>query len=345
MKVGINTRLMREKYQTGIQTYIDNLTKNLKNLEGVTIVELSPKKKGRWEQLWFDSWGVRKEIRERKIEVFHSPSMVLPEGHRLCPYVVTVHDLGFLIMPEFGRGMEIQYFSIMMKRTEKLADRVIVDSEVIKNELCRFYPDLREKVRVVPLGVDEYFGKRENSNYLRTVIDKYGLTEGKTVLVGSAHSPRKNVRALIAIWDEVRERVPGVRLLVCGTVGEFTLKMGEGVIDIGFISKRELRALYQSVDLFIYPSLYEGFGLPILEAMRSGCLLVASNLEVIRELGVNKNCLFNPLNHREMKEKICSYLEAKVQVDNEIQEHQRLALKYSWKEVSRKTMEIYQELL
>ena len=133
------------------------------------------------------------------------------------------------------------------------------------------------------------------------VRKKYGLTGKRIILTNSAHSPRKNTGFLVRVFGENKIFSDDFCLVVCGRgSGRNEIEENSSVIWPGHVDQREMRALYQMADLFVYPSLYEGFGLPVLEAMASKCLFLASDISCLREVVENKGLLFNPKEGKEL---------------------------------------------
>jgi glycosyltransferase involved in cell wall biosynthesis len=262
----------------------------------------------------------------------------LPIGKKKIPYVVTIHDLGFKKFPHMARLVERSYFETAMRFVKYAADIIIVDSNAIKNDLINFYQIKEKKIKVIPLGVDKYYEKKDSRQYYQKLENKLDIKNKQTILLNSIHSPRKNFSLIEKAWSLIRSKFPDATLLVTG-IGR-QLSKNTNILNLGFVSKRKLRALYQMVDLFVYPSLYEGFGLPILEAMSARCLVAASRIPAIKEFGLDDSCLFNPYNYQQAAEIIIHSLERR-DTSSILDKNYYLASQYSWDKTAKMTAKLY----
>ena len=233
-----------------------------------------------------------------RIDVFHSTDFVLPplwHGHSL----VTVHDLSFIRHPECADRDLREYLCQVVPRSVRRADIVLADSQSTKRDIVELLGVDPAKVRVVYAGVDDRFIPIEEEEKQREVRDKYRL-DFPFVLNLSTLEPRKNQVRLIEAYGLLSERkaIPQ-RLVLAGGKGWLykgifrrveELKLTDRVYFPGFIPEEDLPTLYSLADVFVFPSLYEGFGLPPLEAMACGTPVVASDVaslpEMIEEAGI-----------------------------------------------------------
>jgi len=340
MKIGVNARLLQEKHHTGIQNYFNGLYSEIKSIdfENQYFFFRNPSIKN----AFFDLLGVKNQIKKAQINIFHSLTPALPVGSKNCFYLATVHDLGFKIMPELARKKDILYYNFVFRNLIRKADLVLVDSESVKQELTAFYPILESRIRTVELGLDAFYLQKEQNQYLEQIRQKYFFTDKKIVFANSAHSPRKNTNALIkAVKD-----IPGCYLVISGLINNAVkIDKQSNVIALGYLPKREIRALYQLCDAFVYPSLYEGFGLPILEAMASKAIVLASDISVFKEIINNNSLLFDPGNPEQMAERISSHLNSsQEQKQNIIASYQESLNRFTWNKAARKMIDIFNSL-
>lgn len=218
-------------------------------------------------------------------DIFHSPDFALPPL-RQARGVVTVHDLSFLRLPEHADPGLRDYLRRTVPRSVERAARVLADSESTRRDLVDLLGVPEEKICVVPAGVEPRFRPVRDTVRLSAVRSRYDLPQWFILSVGTLE-PRKNLARLIAAYAQLR-RQTGLphALVIAGREGwlyqgiyEQVAKEGlaEHVRFTGFVADDDLPALYTLADLLAFPSLYEGFGLPPLEAMACGTPVVASN--------------------------------------------------------------------
>ncbi len=352
MKIGVNTRLLQEKHHTGIQSYIVNLYENISFIDkdNEYVFLEGQQKNSRLANALYNNFLIRNQIKKSKIDIFHATNSILPLGPKNCRYVSTVHDLGFKTIPQWTPRTEIVYYNFVFKNVVKKADLIIAVSSFTKNEIKKYYGVEESRLAVVLSGTDNFYLEKETDDYLDEIRKKYNFSGRKTIFMNSAHCNRKNTDSIIRVFIENYDYFRDKRLIICGVVGKTTFQSlinprDNNIILTGYVPKKELRALYQIADVFIYPSLYEGFGLPILEAMASGCPVLASNIPPVREIISNENLLFDPLNLDEIYEKIKNCLSLK---DEEKQilfySYKDILKRFTWQKTAEKMIDIFNSL-
>ncbi len=250
-----------------------------------------------------DRWLVRTWHRARlplpvelftgRIDLFHSPDFTLPPTLPGTRTVLTVHDLSFVRDPDSAHEQLRAYLNTVVPLSVKRAGHIVADSEATRRDLEDLWQTPPEKVTVVYCGVDARFQPVADSAALAAVRAQYHLGEGRYLLaVGTLH-PRKNYDSLIRAFAPLASRHADLTLVIAGGHGwrhEETLALpaGLGMADRvrfpGFVRDQDLPALYSGASLLAFPSLYEGFGLPILEAMACGTPVVASDRSSMPEV-------------------------------------------------------------
>jgi glycosyltransferase involved in cell wall biosynthesis len=241
----------------------------------------------RWLSAGWHRFGIRlpAERFTGACDLFHSPDFTLPPL-RDARGVVTIHDLSFLRLPECADPGLRAYLTRTVPRGVERAARVIADSKNTKKDLIELLNVTPEKISVVPAGVESCFRPVRDTVKLTNVRSRYNLPQWFILSVGTIE-PRKNLSRLISAYGQLR-RQTGLphALVIAGQKGwlyqgifEQVVKDGltEHVLFPGFVADADLPALYTLADLLAFPSLYEGFGLPPLEAMACGTPVVASN--------------------------------------------------------------------
>lgn len=238
-----------------------------------------------------------------RLDLFHSPDFVLPPVGK-TPSIVTVHDLSFLRVPQhFVPGFS-QYLSAAVTRAVRRADRLLADSESTRSDLVELLGVAQDKIRVIYPGVERRFEPIRDLEVLDKVQRRYGLPDSFILGLGTLQ-PRKNFTGLIKAFElmigtaRTRQEVRDVHLVIAGGPGwlhgdahELVMRLGlsERVHFAGFVEDEDLPGLYSLARAFAFPSWYEGFGLPILEAMACGTpVLAADNSslpEVVGEAGL-----------------------------------------------------------
>lgn len=208
-----------------------------------------------------------------------------------------IHDLTYLHFPDAVEAKNLAHLQRVVPRSIQQADFVITVSETIKEELVTAFRLNPEKCLVTPIPPDESFFQSCSIDTIKKVKAKYGLNMDKEYIyfIGN-REPRKNLTVLIQAYERLPEDIRRVySLVIAGGKGwksnesnniiDRAVKNGTDIQTIGYIDQEDSPALYQGARLFVMPSLYEGFGMPIMEAYASGCPVVASDISVLREVG------------------------------------------------------------
>ncbi len=234
-------------------------------------------------------------------DVFHSPDYTLPPL-KTAHGVVTIHDLSFLKVPECADPGLRDYLTANVPQAVKRASRILVDSKNTKQDVIELLHVPADKVSVIPAGVESRFRPTRDLEEFARVRNRYRLPEFFVLFVGTIE-PRKNLSRLIAAYSDFR-RQTGLphQLVISGSKGwlyndifEQVTRDGltEDVLFPGFVDDDDLPILYTLADLFVFPSLYEGFGLPPLEAMACGTPVIASDNSSLPEV-LGQAALFVP---------------------------------------------------
>ena len=317
MRVAIDARKLHD---FGIGTYIRNLLRQLARIDQQTdyvllsrvqdmdvasqlgpnfraVLEPSPNYSLR-EQLHVP-WVLRRE----RPDVFHAPHYVLPPAV-LCRSVVTIHDCIHLMFPQYlPNKMSYAYARASMWAAVKRSDRILTVSEASKRDILHFFNVAPEKIVVVYNAIDDHFWLTPPDEEVARVRERYQLDHQFVLYVGNI-KPHKNLVRLIESFAELRRtgfeelklliigdeisKLPSLRRAVHGH------KLHKHVRFLGYVSDDTLRVLYRLAALFAFPSLYEGFGLPPLEAMASGTPVVASNQSSLPEVTGDAAVLVDP---------------------------------------------------
>lgn len=288
-----------------------------------------------------------------KIDVFHSPASYIPPQIRGLK-VTTIHDLYFLRNPEKCEKSGGQFFNSTIPKLINKIDKIIVPSFFTKQELTDLLKIPEEKICVIYEGVDNsVFGKEYNEQVISGMLKEYCLPSNYLLSVGTIE-PRKNIEGLLFAYRRLHEIMNNPpKLVIVGRKGldgekiietATQLNMQKNIIFTGYIPDEHLPILYKNALLFIYPSFYEGFGLPVLEAMISKVPVIISNNAVHREIVGNAGVFFDPDNYYQMAELIRELITS-YKLRNEFRDKGfELASRFTWELTAKKTLKVYEEL-
>jgi glycosyltransferase involved in cell wall biosynthesis len=263
--------------------------------------------------------------RRDRLDVLHCPTVRAPVRSSV-PLVVTVHDLATLRHPETFNAWTRHYTRALLPRVMRAATRVIAVSEFTRRELVELLDVPPEKIRVIPNAVGPPFepaGPVEGGDY---------------VLAVSTLEPRKNFPRLVEAFR--RAELNGCKLVVAGGRGWGDVQLDDGVRWLGEVGDEALARLYRGARCVAYVSLYEGFGLPVLEAMACGAPVVAASSDVTREVADDAAVLVDPLDPDAIARGL---VEAIGRRDELAPLGLERARRFDWAEVGRATLEVYRE--
>ncbi len=283
------------------------------------------------------------------IDIYHATNFVTPPL-RKARGVVTIYDL-IMLLPEYCVPL---YQKAELKRYISRADTVISISEHTKRDIITTFGIPEEKVRVILLAADERFRPLDDKDAIQRVLSRYGVA-GDYILYTGPMELRKNVPALVKAYAllKAEKNVPH-NLVLAGNKGGghyeevMAIIQREGleksVLFTGFVADYDLPYLYNGASLFAFPSLYEGFGLPPLEAMACGCPVVTSNTSSLPEVVGDAGLMIDPTRPEELAEAMGRILEDRA-LHGELRERGLArAAEFSWKKCAAETMDVYREL-
>jgi glycosyltransferase involved in cell wall biosynthesis len=283
-------------------------------------------------------------------DVFHGPVYAC-FNNILGRSVVTVHDLIFLRMPEYVSPGWVEFAKKNTDYAIKKADAIITISKYSKSDIIDVYKVPEDRIRVIYNGVgSEYFPRTKGVDEVRA---KYGIS-GAYVLSVGAVEPRKNLLRLLEAFHNLRESTRNTHKLVVAGVRRFgseevfrkvaELRLEKEVIFTGRVPGEDLPFLYSGAGLFVFPSLNEGFGLPVLEAMACGTPVIASNRTSIPEVAGDAALLVDPGNNGELTDAIEAVLSDNALRDSLRNKGLERARLFSWERTARETLALYNEV-
>jgi glycosyltransferase involved in cell wall biosynthesis len=292
-------------------------------------------------------------LRRLGTDVFHGPAVFLPLvkwGYRT---VVTIHDLVSFLFPRTVPRKYSLYMRLMTRLAARSADRIIAVSGATRDDLRRVLRVPEERVVVIHEAVDPVFASATDGDHTTAVLRRYGIRPPYCLFVGNLE-PRKNLARLIEAFARVRQHrggVAGPQLVVAGTRGWLyggifraveTHGVTRDIVFTGYVPAADLPALYAGATCFVFPSLYEGFGLPVLEAMAAGAPVVASRAGAIPEVAGDAALLVDAERPAEIAEAVESVLADAALRDRMAARGRARAREFTWEAVARQTLAVYE---
>jgi glycosyltransferase involved in cell wall biosynthesis len=291
------------------------------------------------------------ELRRSPVDVLHVQFTAPPFSP--CPVVVSIHDLSFEHLPQTFKWRSRKQLRITVRRSAREASQVIALSEHARKDIISTYCIPPEKVTAIPLAAAAHFRPIRNDEELQRVRQTYGI-EGEYILSVGAIQPRKNLSRLVAAYSRLRRATPEGNLpkLVlagkCAWLYEETLRtikelqVSDSVILTGYVPESDLPVLYSGALCFVYPSYFEGFGLPPLEAMKCGVPVIVGNRTSLPEVVGDAAILVDPFD----AEAIAGAMDKLISDSNLRAELAARGLAraklFDWRETARQTLTVYQ---
>ena len=222
-----------------------------------------------------------------KPNVIISPAFIMPFFTRKkTKYITVIHDLAHLRKNEMSKYSRF-IFDLSTNIAIKKADTIVTVSETIKNELIQTFNIDQHRIKVVYNSIGEHFLKSKNNS---EILEKYNISQQKYILSVATLNKRKNIPELIKAFESITDKYPDIKLVLVGGMGNEKrelLTKHPNVLFTGYISDEDLPYLYKNALLYVFPSLYEGFGIPLIEAQYSNCPVLCSNIPVFKEVAGN----------------------------------------------------------
>ena len=293
-----------------------------------------------------------RELRRHPVDVLHVQYTAPPLAP--CPVVTTIHDLAFEHLPETFNRRSWMQLRLTVRRTAKKAAQIITVSEYSRRDISQTYGIAPKRITVTPEAAPIHFAPVTNETELKKIRESYGI-EADYILSLCSIQPRKNLERLIEAYSCLRGIRPESKLpqLVLagkrGWLDSGTFRaverngLGKHVLFTGYIPEQDLPALYSGANCFVYPSYFEGFGLPVVEAMQCGVPVIAGNRTSLPEVVGEAGLLFDPFDTRALVEAITRILD-----DSECRAELRAkglqrAGDFNWKTTAQLTLMTYQQ--
>ena len=320
---------------------------NHANLPNLRAVHLKTSRiRGHW---W--AVGLPLYVTKARFDLFHGTNFEVPFWNRHS--VVTIHDLSALLHREKHRNSLARRARLRLPIVAKLARKIITPTESVKREVCEHLRVKANKVIAIPSAARQSFRPVPSEQTVET-RKRLAIEDDFLFFVGTLE-PRKNLLTLLKAFDQiVRQTSLRPQLVIAGGEGwlmdeTFSFIKHSGIGDrlrlTGYLGDDELRALYSSCRIFVYPSLYEGFGLPPLEAMACGAPVIAGRVAALQEVLGSAARLFDPLNVEALAGSIVELMENDEERRRLASNGPKHAAKFSWAETARRTLQVYRDVV
>jgi alpha-1,3-rhamnosyl/mannosyltransferase len=309
--------------------------------------------RGPSNRIFWERFSLTPSVNEEKADIFHCPDYTAPPGMN-CPIVVTVHDLSFKFFP---RGVSLKariLYNLTAPRSMERSSLLISDSHFTKNEIKNTGWKNPNDIRVVHLGVGDEFLETIPNDEIKTILKIYELEQGYILYLG-ALDKRKNIALIINAYGQLKKNgLNPPKLVLAGDdigggseITNLILKLGLGndVRRIGFIPREHIRQIYKGAIFFVFPSIYEGFGLPPLEAMACGVPVIASEAASLPEVVGNAAILIPVADCAPLIEAMRIFLADDLIRGEYASKGQKRARDFTWEKTARETMNVFLEVI
>lgn len=322
----------------------------IENKNNFKIISLKSSNKFTW-----NAWTLPLYLRKNPVDIYQTQYITPFFVSRKIKIVTIIHDISFNFYPQLIKFSDLFFLKILIPRSLKRADEIVAVSEFTADEIKRYYKINPEKITCIYNAVTESFLKKEFfAEKVEKIKKHYGIA-GKFIFYLGTMQPRKNLPLLIEAYNEIRREIPGIKLVLAGGKNAYNFdpkiekiikesEFKENIILPGFINEADKIYLYKAAWCFCFPSLYEGFGIPILEAMTMGVPVLASDIQPHKEIAENNILFFEKENKEDLKNKLI-----KICLDNNLrkeltEKETKQAEKFSWKNSADKFSLIYAKL-
>ena len=383
MRIGIDIRLIGQK-RTGDEVVIFNLVKNLAEIDQTNeyflftnitdqkqlniistqidilnknnfkIVSLPAKNKFIW-----NLWTLPKYLRQNPVDVYHTQYITPWFVPKKIKIVTIVHDISFNFFPQFIKFSDLFFLKALIPISLKRSDKIVGVSQFTRDEIIKFYNINPEKVDYIYDAVGDEFlnspaGEEVSEEKIAEVRKKYDLPE-KFILYMGTLQPRKNIPQLVEAYAAIKNKLGGIKLVICGNrqannfdkkIDETVAKnnLSEEVFFPGYIDEKDKRFVFAAAQAFVFPSLYEGFGIPVLEAMSQKIPVLASDIPSLKEIAGQGALYFDTTSIVDFSQKlydICVNNDLRAEL---IQSGMARISFFSWKNSAQKMLAIYRKL-
>lgn len=376
MIIGIDGNEANVNKKVGISEFSFQLLKNLKDLSLVNDesknnfriylknnpTKFMPQESSNWQyrvlkpgKFW-TQWRLPLDLylRKPRPDVFFSTTHYAPRFSPI-PVIISIMDLSYLYYPEMFKNSDLYQLRNWTNYSAKKASMILTISSSTKSDIIREYKIEKDKIKVIYPGIKPSISHHTFIDNMDKLKSKHGLSNNYILFVGTLQ-PRKNIIRLIEAFALVlsKKNIPqDLQLIIIGKKGWLyeeilqkpsKLNIEEKVKFLNFIKDEELAGFYKSAICFVLPSLYEGFGLPVLEAMKNECPVITSDISSLPEAGGDAALYVDPENVNEIAEKMYKLVINKEIRHEMIQKGKKQVAKFSWEKSAKETLKVLEEI-
>ena len=314
-----------------------------------TVLNLDTRKK--WIRILGEQIILPRLLKHEKIDLLFSPCNIGPRNPPV-PLVITLFDLHWLRFPELFSRLRLAYLRRALTWSARQAEAVLTISENSKKDLIHLLSVPEEKITVTYVGLDPLFQKIPEKSELHELRRRYGLKDRFILSVGQLHK-RKNIPGLLQAYRQLSTHSPlNVQLVLAGGDGDGMAEVREAarqigrdrVVFAGCLPDEDLLRFYHAAECLVYPSFYEGFGLPVLEAMACGCPVITSDVSSLPEVAGEAALLIDPHRIETITSALVSLLTNPDLSQNLIQKGFKQARRFTWEAAAQKTLAVFEKV-
>ncbi len=292
------------------------------------------------------------QIKMGQYDVYHEPNYLPLRVN--CPTVITVHDLSWIRYPETHPAERVSMMNRYFEKALLQASALITDAEFVRQEIIDTFGVNPEKITAIPLGVESIFRPRSEKE-AQDVLQAHGLLYKNYFLTVGTLEPRKNlslaIRAYSDLPESIRKRFP---LVVIGMTGWHSaeierliapLQRAGYIRQLGYVSRSDLATVMAGATTLIYPSIYEGFGLPPLEAMASGTPVICSNVSTLPEVVGDAGILIDPHDTKALKLQLEAITSDQQLCHDLAARGRQRSLAFNWAQCAKQTLNVYKSVV
>jgi glycosyltransferase involved in cell wall biosynthesis len=301
------------------KNFIEKITNELQieNNDNFKIVALKPLFgiKSFFNKFIWNLWILPDYLRHHKFDIYHTQYIIPFFVPARTKVVNTIHDISFKVHPDFIPPTDLIFLNLLIPRSLKNTTRIIAVSEFTKREIIKYYSVEPEKIIVAPNALDrQWINALADKNEFEFIKSKYGLPEKYILYLGTLQ-PRKNLPFLLQAYAKIRNKIPDIKLVIAGKTNAHNIdpeiesaikqyKLENDVLFPGYIDEEDKKLLYRCCHLAIFPSIYEGFGIPLLEAMSQKVPVLAADIPAHREVAGETVIYYRQFDLANFKEKL-----------------------------------------
>lgn len=373
MKIGINFHTSDE-YISGVEYYSLGLINSLLRLDeknqyiiftnqpNLVRTHIAPSKnltvqnldhlKTRPKRILWEHFVLPRMAKNKGLDILHCPHYVCPLFNTTIPYVVTIHDTIAIDHPHWCKPSNALYYNLIIKQTIKKASKIIVPSHSTADNLKSHFSVNGSTINIIYPGIDPIFNTNKKLWRQNQIRIRYNLPLRYILFVGNIE-PKKNILGLLNTYKLLQKKGLPHKLVLVGkkgwknknVFGEILKTKNENVIFTGYVDRPDLPFVYQMADVFVFASLYEGFGFPPLEAMACGTPVVASSSGALKETIKDSSYTVDPQNPEDIAQAVYLLITNNNLRQKYIESGLKQSRRFNWNYAAEQTLSVYKEAL